>query len=127
MRQANDAHTTRRTFMQGLATLPLIGGFAGLIGIGKAEAFDPTDPRILRAYKHWLHFESQALSEEMWPGYEDGLYVIPMNTGADCYHASWASNWREKGFGTTEPPSARAALVLKAVGIDPLRAIKRGL
>jgi hypothetical protein len=54
----------RRGFLRGLASLPLIGGSAALIGQPTAVA-QPVTPDLLEAYKAFLHFEYRFLTWEM--------------------------------------------------------------
>ncbi len=119
----------RRSILKGLAAVPLIGGaFVGMIG--RADAFDPADLRILNAYSNWLYSERRYLCREMWPAYGDDADVwIPMNTGVDHYHAPLWNGGRLDDYdpSSAAAPSTRAVAVLKAVGIDPQRAIERGI
>ena len=54
----------RRTFLRGLATLPLIGGSVALIGNPTQTAVLVTDG-LLRNYEAWLAWERYQLQTEM--------------------------------------------------------------
>lgn len=104
---------SRRGFLRGLTTLPLIGGGITLIGAPSAVAQPVTD-RLLMAYNEWLFMERRILCEELSPGDPLCERFIPTNTGAHDYHFDGPGDWRAPH----RQPSTRAALVLSAVGCD---------
>jgi hypothetical protein len=105
---------SRRGFLSGLATLPLIGGSVALIGSPSAVAIEPS-PALLREYHNWLAYE------RWWTATELGH-------NADTEYFSFfgpAHRWHRDRSGGEPwaplpaiPPSTRAALVLSAVGCD---------
>ena len=118
---------SRRGFLRGLTTLPLIGGGVTLIGNPSAAA-EPITPALLDSYDAWLFYERANLQRERWgvqawgdvrfaPGGgewapfigSDGepFDTIPAVNGGRRFHSSNA-----------DEPSTRAALVLSAVGCD---------
>ena len=110
----------RRTFLRGLATLPLIGGSVAILGRPTAVAV-PVTMDLMQSYHAWLHHERRMLSYEM-AGY-DVRFVQGVercthldNPGAD-YHFNFPSRGqRLAGWETAPQPSTRAAVVLSAVG-----------
>ena len=101
---------SRRGFLRGLATLPLIGGSVALVGTPRATA-EPCTRALLHDYASWLAAECAATSHEAFgqPG------LLP----AEC--AQDVQQWHQErwpGARFLEPPSARAALVLATVGCD---------
>ncbi|MBN6824009.1 hypothetical protein JRF84_31075 [Methylobacterium organophilum] len=111
---------SRRGFLRGLTTLPLIGGGVTLIGAPTAVA-EPTTRELLRAYDAWLHFERCSLKAEYEGGYRrDDVMVwslqpdgtpydlLPMDTPGSRFHMA------EPRRGAAD----RAALVLATVGCD---------
>ena len=114
------APASRRGFLRGLVSLPLIGGGVTLIGAPTAVA-EPISQQLLHEYHDWLMFERSSLIREAF-GSADRFGP------GSCFGA--ALKWhRARGeFRTTsegEPlgdgvsfPSTRAALVLSAVGCD---------
>lgn len=116
------APASRRGFLSGLATLPLIGGSVALIGSPSAVA-EPTSRALLESYDTFLVYERCRLKAEMYgpgsywdglPGAEDALVMalgfIPANNAGMRWHGSASHEG--------SPPSSRAALVLSAAGID---------
>ena len=98
---------SRRGFLRGLTTLPLIGGGVTLIGAPTAVA-EPVTPALLVEYETWLACEALAVSRELRPNY-------PLGTLTTLYTPAW--EWHEAQKGSL-PPSTRAALVLATVGCD---------
>ena len=113
----------RRTFLRGLATLPLIGGSVALIGAPSAVA-EPITVNLVENYKTWLDLEMRFLTYEMAsdPAHvaryqvEDLSSVdrrrrmesiIHMANGATRFHGPRCAG-----------ATTRAALVLSAVGCD---------
>lgn len=112
---------SRRGFLRGLVTLPLIGGGVTLIGAPSAVA-EPVTDRLMREYHDWLMFERNEVTREIEAG-------SPSRFGLDCIRGS-AWRWhlargerRPDGNGVmmgdgVSFPSTRAALVLSAVGCN---------
>lgn len=67
------------------------------------------DPRW--AYLEWLRMEARLLQREIEPQLGDGKF-IPDGTFAGHFHIPANGNWRD-----VPPPSTRAELVLRAVGV----------
>lgn len=112
---------SRRGFLRGLTTLPLIGGGVTLIGAPIASA-EPVTQDLLDSYDAWLLYERCKLKAEMhgggayWSGVhvtEDALMkalsVIPIDNGG--FHTHF-------GRPPYDAPSTRAAVVLSAAGVD---------
>src|SRR4051812_22634217 len=102
---------TRRGFLRGLTTLPLIGGGVTLIGKPTAAAV-PVTPGLLDAYSEWLFYERRLLSLEQH-GTVRAEKVVPANTGAHLFHFP---PFGEGGWEGVPKPSTRAAVVLSTVG-----------
>lgn len=110
----------RRTFLRGLASLPLIGGSVALIGSPTAAAV-PATPELLNGYKAWLCFEHSMLCLEM-----EGYHVPRAKAMHRVFHSDhpgfdWHSqvanlSRRLAGWPEAPQPSTRAAVVLSAVG-----------
>ena len=100
---------TRRGFLRGLASLPLIGGSVTFIGQPTAVAV-PVTPALLDSYDAWLHFERRYLR---WHRYGPegfrriGNAVFPDNPGG-YFHDDPART----------DAASRAAVVLSAVGCE---------
>lgn len=116
---------SRRGFLSGLATLPLIGGSVALIGSPTAVA-EPINTKLLDTYDTWLFYERRYLRFQRYGSFDrggdlgcDGRYaVVDTVTGkafdyvrADNAAMRFHDEWFEPA-----PPSTRAALVLGAVG-----------
>ncbi len=103
---------SRRGFLQGLAGLPLIGGGVALIGQPTASATPVTD-QLLDTYNEWLNGELVDLVvERTLAGRPIDRYV--RGTAAFRYHHPM--RWGQPRPATWQPASARAAVVLSAVG-----------
>jgi hypothetical protein len=74
---------TRRGFLRGLASLPLIGGGVTLIG-NPTRAAEPVTLDLLDAYNERLFMERRMLCIEQWGRVSgvDAESVVPANTGA---------------------------------------------
>lgn len=127
------AAASRRGFLRGLTTLPLIGGAITLIGTPSAIA-EPATDSALDAYVAFLAHEHRAALIE----HERRRAVRSVATAAAQGQASWPGYVEEcediarqrppmfwfPGAPDTErlvasaEPSSRAALVLSAVGCD---------
>jgi hypothetical protein len=122
---------SRRGFLRGLASLPLIGGGVTLIGNPTAAAV-PTSRQLLDSYEAWLFYERRHLRFERYglekADRDDGwdrewLFVhasmvnpdaapvefVKMANGGGRFHAQ---------HHRAQPASNRAAVVLSAVGCD---------
>ena len=113
------APTSRRSFLSGLATLPLIGGSVALIGAPSAVAEPVTLPLVER-YVDWLSVEL-------------GEAIIERSVLREPVYKAQTERWRRewcRDNGTlcgmegqhrflvppAELPSSHAALVLSTVG-----------
>ena len=104
--------SSRRGFLRGLTTLPLIGGAVSLIGSPTAAA-EPVTDELIDAYNQWLFYERRLLCIEAY-GSADAERMVPQSTGANHFHfPAFPTSWRE-----LPQPSTRAAVVLSAVGCD---------
>lgn len=112
------APDSRRGFLRGLASLPLIGGSVALIGTPSAVA-EPVSDILLETYDTWLEYERRWLQWERYrtmPGIrvEPPMFVQLTGKRFDYYHLD---NLAARYHGGDEPPaSTRAALVLSTVG-----------
>lgn len=109
----------RRSFLRGLAGLPLVGGGVTLIGNPTAAAVPVTD-MLLQRYGLFLAIEArEALIEcrerqQVADGYPDRVASVrPWVEGMN-----WAPDnpWM-RGLLEHQRPSARAAVILSAAGI----------
>ncbi len=105
----------RRSFLRGLATLPLIGGSVAILG-RPTQAAVPVTHDMLCAYDQWLFYERRLLLIEQYQhlGLEMSNVMegaVPLNTAADAFHFPRVGSWRD-----APQPSTRAAVVLSAVG-----------
>ena len=114
------APASRRGFLRGLVSLPLVGGGVAILGDPMAVAA-PVTPRLLGAYSEWLRVERNLLHLELFPDADPRArpYLVPPGAGAARhFHAPpHPGSWRD-----LPPASARAALVSSAVGCDWRRA-----
>ena len=112
----------RRSFLSGLASLPLIGGSVALLGRPSGVAA-PVTLDLMDAYKTWLDLEQRLIAAEIadhptnvasYAGmtrterFDFIERFVHMNNGAAKFHR----------YDGTDPASGRAALVLSAVGCD---------
>lgn len=106
----------RRSFLRGLATLPLIGGAVTLIGQPTAAAM-PATPQLLESYRNWLHMERRMLAWELAEGdpyaFDVLMHHFRPNDVGGLFHDD------------APPPSTRAAVILSAAGV-PLTGDARG-
>ena len=122
------APETRRGFLRGLTTLPLIGGGVTLIGTPTSVA-EPVTLPLMNAYVAWLarehgrahddlllmlELEQRFYSPEMGAA---GLSA-PIQPAANVMFTNWPEHQRAAEVVQAAPPSTRAALVLSAVGCD---------
>lgn len=102
----------RRSFLQGLTTLPLIGGGVTLVGNPTAAAVPVTDS-LLFSYNEWLFYERRLLCLEHMGG--TAMEAMVPDCRLDFHFPRHPSlTWRE-----VPKPSTRAAAVLAAVGCSP--------
>ncbi|WP_157861950.1 hypothetical protein [Methylobacterium sp. Leaf361] len=117
---------SRRGFLRGLTTLPLIGGSVALIGAPSAVAL-PTSRELLDSYDAWLDMERRFLKWERFRSTE--LYDANPNCQCVWYDKvtgrrfDWVpldnlgAGYHMSDDPAKQPqPSSRAALVLSAVG-----------
>lgn len=103
---------SRRGFLRGLTTLPLIGGSVTLIGQPTAVA-DSASPKLLGCYLEWLRLERQAVADSL--GLIQHYGEIPMISGCGAAQIHHRDALRAGG---AISPADRAAVVLSAVGCD---------
>jgi hypothetical protein len=113
---------SRRGFLRGLASLPLIGGAVALIGQPSAVAEPCTEALLLR-YLAWLANEHAAVCLALHA--PAALAENPERFASDWEYArrraplQWFPDAPDiERLVTATPPSTRAALVLSAVGAD---------
>lgn len=118
--------TDRRSFLRGLASLPLIGGSVAILGQPTAAAVPITDD-LMQSYKSWLHMEHRMVSYEL-ARYDTGLAQAieryhSCNTPGDRWHFQWAYEGSRgpAGWIDAPQPSARAAIILSAAGVPLCR------
>lgn len=119
----------RRSFLRGLASLPLIGGGVTLIGQPTAAAVPITDALHERYFTFLAHEHRAAMKEH---GYRTALVHARRRLGghvADC--EAWARSEGERAHYfdwmpeasdveavvASAPPSTRAAVILSAAGV----------
>ena len=111
----------RRSFLRGLASLPMIGGGVTLIGNPTAAAV-PVTRDLINSYKSWLFMEHRMLSYEM-AGYDSALAhdierVSWAGSPGDTWHFQWGREGaRLAGWLEAPQPSSRAAVILSAAGV----------
>lgn len=101
----------RRSFLRGLATLPMIGGSVALIGSPSAAAVPVTD-ELLRNYDCFLAWERRKLVQQVY-----GLAFVEREP--DWFPVPYpAMQWHYPMLGEAPCPpiETRAAVVLAAVG-----------
>lgn len=114
---------SRRGFLRGLTTLPLIGGGVALIGAPSAVA-EPITHELLDSYDAWLEYERRWLQWERHRGRDPvmrfNLPFIGQISGQDrAFDYVPVANGGAQFHGNDEPPaSSRAALVLSTVGCE---------
>ena len=112
----------RRTFLRGLASLPLIGGGVTLIGNPTAAAV-PVTQDMMSSYKSWLFMEHRMVSYEM-AGHDkalaDHIERCQMSgTPGQDWHLQWSREGARgpAGWIDAPQPSTRAAVILSAAGV----------
>lgn len=110
------APASRRGFLRGLTTLPLIGGGVALIGAPSAVA-EPVTRSMLETYSEWLRIERNLVCNELYPIMDPAIRRLAASPVRydDPLHRFFIPeaplSWRDM-----PPASTRAALVLSAVG-----------
>ncbi len=110
----------RRTFLRGLATLPLIGGSVALIG-NPTKAAVPVTAALQERYIAWLANEHAAALMEFDRSVEKFDTCRNSASNWNFYRARQPFWWfpdapEIEGLVLTTLPSTRAAIVLSAVG-----------
>ncbi|MCJ2031265.1 hypothetical protein MKK50_18015 [Methylobacterium sp. J-043] len=119
---------SRRGFLRGLVSLPLIGGGVTLIGSPSAVA-EPVTLALMYRYRDWLATEYGETLIEMEPlTHPQRLSHPHVMPDAQAWRREWCrENWTIADRATdpdrfrqppAHAPSTRAALVLSAVGHD---------
>lgn len=114
---------SRRSFLSGLATLPLIGGSVALIGSPSAVA-EPVNDMLLETYDTWLFYERRWLQWERYGSRseinpDDRFAILDRSTGRAFDYVSMINEaGRYHGREGESPASSRAALILSAAGCD---------
>ncbi len=110
---------SRRGFLRGLTTLPLVGGGVALVGAPSAVALPVTDG-LLDTYDAWLDCERRYL---MWERHRSDPanrwrvgYVGPHGQVFDYVLLDNPGSKYHRQIPAPASPSSRAALVLSAVG-----------
>jgi hypothetical protein len=98
--------SSRRGFLSGLASLPLIGGSVALIGSPTAAAV-PVTGGTIATYLAWLHFEQRYLA---W-GISSDRFMPMMNPGATFHGRN-----RQHPADTAREAIQRAPIMLAAAG-----------
>lgn len=112
----------RRSFLRGLATLPLIGGSVALVGEPSAAAVPVTD-ELMFSYKSWLHMEHRMVSHELAGHDLKRACAIeacfPAGNAGYRWHMQWARPGARgpAGWIDAPQPSTRAAVILSAAGV----------
>lgn len=109
-RERETCASSRRGFLRGLTTLPLIGGGVTLIGAPSAVA-EPVTRKLLLEYETWLGIEHVRIARELQPGSTS----TRVQFHGSAYEWHYDQVRRQYLHGA---PSTRAALVLAAVGCD---------
>ena len=109
----------RRTFLRGLASLPLIGGSVAILGQPTAAAVPVTD-RLLDSYQAWLTYERDWLVWERFGAEELERTRMPAVVWRDpetgrCYDAIKVDN--PGGSFDHKGAAHRAAVILSAAGV----------
>lgn len=115
---------SRRGFLRSLVSLPLIGGGVTLIGAPTAVAM-PCTVAALETYRDWLAteygealIELEPLTHSQRPYYSEHVARFRRDWCADNRTLNPFPSSGRFLTPPAEPPSARAAIVLSAVGCD---------
>ena len=111
----------RRSFLRGLASLPLIGGSVAILGQPTAAAV-PVTRDLINSYKSWLFMEHRMLSYEMADYRPDLAKEIERcdwhGTPGSQWHFQWGREGaRLAGWLEAPQPSTRAAVIPSAAGV----------
>jgi hypothetical protein len=117
----NSTTMPRRTFLGGLATLPLIGGGVTILSNPTKAAVPITDD-LLGRYEEFLFFERRMLLMERYPDREErrfreGFYPAPRPSAGLRAEFHFPGGHIDRWV-DVPTPSTRAALVLSTVGAD---------
>lgn len=80
----------------------------------------PTERQILEAYRQWLHHEARLLGMELYPDMPpaDAARWVPEGTLASGFHfPEFTGEQPGRTWRDVPPPSTRAEMVLRAVGV----------
>lgn len=105
------APATRRGFLCGLTTLPLIGGSVALIG-SPVRAAQPVTPGMVATYSAWLAYERSSLMHACGIARADDM--IPHVNPGSRFHFSRPVDLKTWGLDAVE----RAPVMLAAAGCD---------
>ena len=96
----------RRTFLRGLASLPLIGGSVAILGQPTAAAV-PVTPFLMADYADFLGLERWRVLSGLYGdlGAQRATCSLP------CHGEQW--EWHR----TSGPPSTRASVVMATAGV----------
>lgn len=111
------APASRRGFLRGLASLPLIGGGISLLGKPTAVA-EPVSRELLLAYSEWLRVERNRVHAELF-GLTDRPDLLPysaMPITLEPNNPFYVPPRPE--MCVPGPASSRAALALAAVDVE---------
>lgn len=112
---------SRRGFLWGLTTLPLIGGSVALIGAPSAVA-GTSSRECVDSYLAWLHYEQRAVHDAHYGGPSATINgkphrLVPMDNAGAGFHfpGRLTDGWWER---VGAEGIARAPVVLAAAGCD---------
>lgn len=107
--------SSRRGFLRGLTTLPLIGGGVVLLGNPTGAAERPSSACV-ESYIAWLHYEARAVHDAHWPLQKGRM--VPLDNAGAYFHFPLDGpdklDWDKRG----REALARAPVVLATVGCD---------
>ena len=109
----------RRTFLRGLASLPLIGGGVTLIGNPTAAAV-PVSTELMQGYASWLFMEHRMVAHEMADYRSLAAWDLERAYWPNSPGGLWHFQWKGRGpagWIDAPQPSTRAAVVLSAAGV----------
>ena len=109
----------RRSFLRGLAALPLIGGGVTLIGNPTAAAV-PVSRELMNSYASWLVMEHRMLCYELSDHQPDRRRDLERAFWPNSPGGLWHFQWQGRGpagWVDAPQPSTRAAVILSAAGV----------
>ncbi|MET3485849.1 hypothetical protein [Methylobacterium sp. 1973] len=114
------APESRRGFLRGLTTLPLVGGGVTLIG-QPTHAATPITPGLLATYSAWLHYERMKLH---WASLEarDSGFIPAQNPGFSFQRRNDGGDMQAWGVDA----QLRAPVILAAAGCPLTSATAEG-